>query len=125
MAKIRSRGTLPERQVLRALRALKLRYTTLTDALPGRPDFIVREGNCAVMVHGCFWHQHKGCIDGKMPSTRVDYWVPKLLRNQQRDSRVKRQLRRAGYSTLTIWECEAANPDRLAKRLRPLAQKAR
>jgi G:T-mismatch repair DNA endonuclease (very short patch repair protein) len=56
-------------------------------------------------VKGCFWHSHS-CTNGRKPSTNVDYWTPKLLRNRKRDSTNERKLLRLGWSVYCLWECK-------------------
>ena len=58
-----------------------------------------------INVSGCFWHMH-GCGACRIPASRRDYWVAKLVRNRQRDRRVRRTLRRLGWSVLVVWECQ-------------------
>ena len=70
-----------------------------------------------VEVRGCFWHQHKGCIDSHMPKSRRDYWIPKLARNVKRDKTNEQKLRKNGWEVLTIWECELRDADRLRARI--------
>ncbi len=59
-----------------------------------------------IEVRGCFWHQHKNCIDSRIPKTRIDYWKPKLTGNVERDVKNVRELRRQGWKVLALWECE-------------------
>jgi DNA mismatch endonuclease (patch repair protein) len=72
---------------------------------------------CVVFVHGCFWHQHR-CADGHVPKSRKAYWLPKLDRNRKRDRLVRSALRKLGWRTLVIWECETRDAVGLAKRLK-------
>ncbi len=46
-----------------------------------------RHAGWAVFVHGCFWHRHPGCRRATTPSTRTDYWLPKLAGNVAREQR--------------------------------------
>jgi DNA mismatch endonuclease (patch repair protein) len=71
-----------------------------------------------IEVHGCFWHQHKGCIDSHIPNTRQSYWRPKLAANCQRDKTNLRRLKRLGWRVLRIWECDVTNAQRLDRRIR-------
>jgi DNA mismatch endonuclease (patch repair protein) len=64
-----------------------------------------------VFVHGCFWHAHQGCARANAPKTRSDYWQAKFARNIARDARQRTALLEAGWRVLTIWECQAADPD--------------
>jgi DNA mismatch endonuclease (patch repair protein) len=71
-------------------------------------------------VHGCFWHRHprRGCPLARLPKTRLDFWLPKLTANRERDIRNDVLLRRAGWRVLVIWECELTSPARVEARLR-------
>ena len=60
------------------------------------------------MVHGCFWHQHPGCRLARAPKSRLEYWLPKLRRNQERDEDAIQALRAQGWDVLVLWECQAA-----------------
>ncbi|EIL96750.1 very short patch repair endonuclease [Rhodanobacter sp. 115] len=105
MSKIRSRDTAPELLVRRALWSAGLRFRLQARALPGRPDIVLRRWNAVVFVHGCFWHRHEGCPLFRLPATRPEFWEPKLLANQRRDTRAIRELSEAGWRVLVVWEC--------------------
>ena len=70
------------------------------------------------MVNGCFWHQHDGCKDGRLPTSNLDYWKPKLARNVERDIEKCAALEDLGWSVYTIWECETKDPKFLVDRLK-------
>ena len=53
-----------------------------------------------------FWHYHKDCIDGRIPSTNTPFWKIKLNKTVQRDKKHKLQLEKSGWQVLTIWECD-------------------
>ena len=118
MRLIRSKDTRPEVLVRRLLAAHGYRYRLHRKDLPGKPDLVFPGRRKVILVHGCFWHQHGGCIDGRAPKSNSDYWRPKLLRNRSRDIRAKRALSRLGWKYLVLWECyiERGGP-RLLKRL--------
>jgi DNA mismatch endonuclease (patch repair protein) len=117
MSRIRSRNTNPEVRVRRMLSALGFRFRLHRRDLPGKPDIVLPKYHIAIFVHGCFWHQHAGCIDCSNPKTNVDYWRPKLLGNLKRDRRNRRALRRCGWNSIVIWECQTRRPEFLRKRL--------
>src|SRR5438552_13878072 len=118
MSSIRSKNTKPEQRVRRALNSLDIPYRLQTSNLPGTPDFIVSEGQIAVLVNGCFWHQHSGCRLARIPKSRPDYWPTKLQNNKMRDQRASRALRYLGWRVITIWECQTFDSTTLAERLR-------
>jgi DNA mismatch endonuclease (patch repair protein) len=52
-----------------------------------------------------------------MPKSNKGYWSPKLLKNQKRDAKHLRTLRKAGWTVLVVWECELRNPSRTKARI--------
>ncbi len=106
MAAIRSKGMKPEMAVRSLAHKLGFRFRLHRRDLPGAPDLVFPSKKKVIFVHGCFWHQHSECREGRMPGTRREYWVPKLQRNMERDARNAELLREAGWQVLTVWECE-------------------
>ena len=118
MRSIRKTDTGPEKVVRRLLRELgAVGYRLHAKDLPGRPDIVRRQRRQAILVHGCFWHQHSGCRLAKRPSARPEYWLPKLARNQERDQASIRALNALGWKTLVVWECELADVQVLRAKL--------
>lgn len=105
MAAIRGKDTKPEMLVRRALHAAGFRYRLHPEGLPGRPDIVLPKYRLAILVHGCFWHKHH-CPAFVWPRTRAKFWREKIEDNVRRDQAAKLALRRAGWRTLTIWECQ-------------------
>lgn len=116
MAAVRSTDTMPERAVRSILHKLGLRFRLHQRALPGTPDIVLMRHKHVIFVHGCFWHSHD-CPRGKIPSTRPEFWVPKLQRNCERDRINAASLRKLGWRVVIVWECELAEPGRLVRRL--------
>jgi DNA mismatch endonuclease (patch repair protein) len=106
MRQVRSINTVPELRVRRALRALRVPVRVQCRNLPGTPDFAIRRSKIAIFVHGCFWHQHACPRGNRRPVSNVAYWKRKLNANQKRDRVVMRSLRRLGWKTLVVWECQ-------------------
>ncbi len=117
MRRIRAKDTAPELQVRRLVHALGYRYRLHDKTLPGTPDLVFRSRGCVIFVHGCFWHLHTNCKQARMPSTRREYWVPKLTRNAERDRAHTRKLRRLGWRVLKLWECELKSVEKLERKL--------
>ena len=69
-------------------------------------------------MHGCFWHQHAGCRKGALPKSKLDYWLPKLRRNRERDGQAYRELRKLGWGVMVVWQCELAEEKALTRKLR-------
>lgn len=117
MSAIRSRGMKPELRVRRTVHAIGYRFRLHRRDLPGKPDLVFTGRLKAIFVHGCFWHQHAGCQDGRMPRSNTSYWWPKLTRNMERDSEHLAQLSTDGWDVLVVWECETVDESRLRSRL--------
>ena len=107
----------PELAVRSMLHGLGYRFRLHVPSLPGRPDLVFASRKKIIDVRGCFWHQHRGCIDGRIPSSRISYWRPKLAGNKQRDQKNFRRLRALGWKVLVIWECETADLPSMRRRL--------
>jgi DNA mismatch endonuclease (patch repair protein) len=118
MRRIRAKDTKPEMVVRRLLHSLGYRYRLHVRDLPGKPDVVFRKLKRAIFVHGCFWHQHGECREGRLPGTRPEYWVPKLARNVERDQRHAQLLGEAGWQVLTLWECQIGDLKALERTLR-------
>lgn len=106
MAAIHSSSTRPELKLRHALWRLGFRYRVNDKKLPGKPDIVFPKHHTAILVHGCFWHGHKGCAYYTVPKTNTDFWVAKVARNQERDQEVWRQLEAKGWEVIIVWECE-------------------
>ncbi|MER9365038.1 DNA mismatch endonuclease Vsr [Mesorhizobium sp. M0518] len=111
MAQFRSKDTKPEVMVRRALHRLGFRFRLHRSDLPGTPDIVLPRHRTIILVHGCFWHQHNGCRDARMPRTRQDYWSAKFQRNSERDVKITAALTALGWRVLVVWECDARKPD--------------
>jgi DNA mismatch endonuclease (patch repair protein) len=117
MAAIRGKNTKPEISVRKFLHARGFRYRLHVKELPGKPDIVFPRKRVVVFVHGCFWHGCPRCRVGQRKvKSNLPYWAEKLARNRERDAAAEAALRSAGWTVLTLWECEA--PDQVAlKRL--------
>lgn len=119
MQRIKSENTLPEIMVRKFLYAMGYRYRIHVASLPGKPDIIFRGRRKAIFINGCFWHTHSdpNCKFAHTPKSRLDYWVPKLKKNIERDAANIKKLHGAGWNVLVIWECEIENLTALSKSL--------
>jgi DNA mismatch endonuclease (patch repair protein) len=116
MRAVRGKNTAPEILVRSMLHRLGYRFRLHRRDLPGTPDLVFPALQCAVLIHGCFWHGHD-CPRGSLPSTNVAFWQTKIVKNKERDVRAKQGLKKSGWRVLAVWECEMKNKDRLQKRL--------
>ena len=99
----RKNGT-TEENLASILRSEKISGWRRHVLLPGRPDFTWRGQRVAVFVDGCFWH---GCpTHYRLPRVNREFWALKIETNRERDKRVTRELRRAGWRVIRFWECQ-------------------
>ena len=117
MARVRNTDTKPEMIVRRLVHQLGYRYRLHVRSLPGIPDLVFRSRRKVVFVHGCFWHRHEGCALNRTPKSRLEFWVPKLAGNSNRDAANLAKLNDLGWDSLVIWECEIGDRDGLARKL--------
>ena len=117
MKSVKQKNTRPEMTVRRLLHAMGYRFRLHKTELPGRPDIVLRRWRTAIFVHGCFWHVH-GCSKGRPPKSNLDYWLPKLALNVKRDQDNSQRLRSLGWNVLVIWQCELADLNSVAARIR-------
>jgi DNA mismatch endonuclease (patch repair protein) len=116
MRSVRSKDTKPEMLIRTYLHRLGFRYRLHSKKLPGSPDLVFKSKKKVIFVHGCFWHQHMDCRHGHAPKSRLDYWLPKLRHNIDRDRNAVEELDRMGWSSLIIWECELDNLREIGER---------
>ena len=109
MSQIKKTNTKPELRLRSYLFKNGFRFRLYNKRLPGNPDIVLPKYKTIIFVNGCFWHAHKNCKYNKMPKSNTTYWVPKILRNVERDCSNKKELKKLGWNVLTIWECEAEN----------------
>ncbi|MBX5463435.1 MAG: DNA mismatch endonuclease Vsr [Steroidobacteraceae bacterium] len=114
MATIRKTNTKPELIVRKLVHRMGHRFRLHRRDLPGTPDLVFPGRKKVIFVHGCFWHRHNCKAGRKKPSKNVEYWLPKLKRNVERDAKCVKELRSAGWQVLVLWECKVRDSERFA-----------
>ena len=117
MSRIKDKNTAPEKAVRSALHKLGYRFRLHRKELPGNPDIVLAKYKTVIFVHGCFWHQHKGCKYAYQPKTRVKFWRDKFQINCERDLRTRRKLKKLNWKSKVVWECQTKNRLKLNCRL--------
>ena len=117
MSNVPQRNTSPERIVRSFLHQLGCRFRLHRRDLPGSPDIVLPKHRIAVFVHGCFWHQHRGCRKARRPTSNTGYWNQKLDENILRDKRQIRELKKLGWQVIVVWQCETQNIKQLSRKL--------
>lgn len=106
MRKIRSNNTKPELVLRNKLWSYGFRSSRKCNNLPGRPDIIHSKYRVAVFVDGEFWHGYKWVQKKNKIKDNRGYWIPKIERNIVRDRKNNRELRKAGWKVIRLWEHE-------------------
>lgn len=115
MSRISGKDTAPEISVRRLLHAMGYRFRLHSKDLPGKPDIVLPRHRKIVLVHGCFWHSHAGCPRAALPTSNEEFWEKKINGNRARDQRVRRDLKKAGWDVLVLWQCQLKNVDALTR----------
>lgn len=106
MSKIRGKNTKPELILRSQLFRHGFRFRIHQKNLPGKPDIVLAKYKTAIFVHGCFWHYHKDCKEGRIPSTNSKFWQEKLLKNIEKDEKHIAELKEMEWKVIVVWECE-------------------
>lgn len=119
MSKVRSANTQLEMAVRRLVHGMGYRYRLHRKDLPGKPDLVFPGRRKVIFVHGCFWHRHgdPACRLARLPKSRLDFWLPKLSANEERDAKVLARLGELGWGVMTIWECQVRDTEALKRRI--------
>jgi len=75
-------------------------------------------------VNGCFWHGHD-CKNGKLPSSNIDFWKNKILKNKLRDNENQAQLALLSWKVIVIWQCEISKIDKKIETFNKLLENIR
>ncbi len=105
MSSIRAKNTKPEILLRKALWKNGLSgYRLHWKKVPGKPDIAYPKKKIAIFVNGCFWHRCPHC-EPSSPKTHKKFWEDKFAKNIERDYRKNQELKNAGWTVITVWEC--------------------
>lgn len=108
MSAIHSKDTDIEVRLRKALWQKGYRYRKNVKTLPGKPDIVFTKYKLAIFCDAEFWHGKDWdtlkakLIKGKNP----EYWVPKIERTRERDTKAEQELRFMGWTVLRFWREE-------------------
>lgn len=117
----RARNTKPELLLRRTLSRQGIKGYRLNWAkATGRPDVAFPGKKIAIFVNGCFWHRCPLCVPS-FPKSHASFWEAKFMRTRERDKRNVSKLMEAGWSVITLWECQLEeNANRAVRRIKEL-----
>lgn len=117
MARIKGKNTKPELYVRSMVHHMGFRFRLHRKELPGKPDIVFVGLKKVILIHGCFWHMH-ACRYGRVkPETNAEFWRNKRESNVMRDRKNVRDLKKAGWDVLIVWECWIRKPPDLERRV--------
>ena len=123
MSRIRGKNTGPEVKLRKLLFAQGVRGYRIHSDLPGKPDIVFPKKKIAVFIDGCFWH--KCPVDFQEPEVRKEFWMKKINSNVERDKRVNKELRNAGWKVIRIWEHQVRKrPQDVVRKIARILEKA-
>ena len=80
------------------------RYRKNNRQLLGAPDISFPSLKIVIFLDSCFWH---ACpIHFIMPKSNIEYWIPKIHRNIERDNEVSNHYLEDKWTLLRFWEHE-------------------
>ena len=104
MSKVRSKDSKIEVDFRKAIWKAGFRYRKNPKGYFGKPDLVLKKYKTVIFIDSCFWH---GCKKHcRIPSTRKEYWIPKIKRNKKRDKEVNRYYKKEGWKVVRVWEHE-------------------
>ena len=102
----KARNTKPEIALRKALVAAGITgYRLHWKKVPGSPDIAFPGLKLAVFVYGCYWHRCERCRL-PLPKSNTSFWSRKFNLNLERDHRKQMELRKIGWESVEVWECE-------------------
>jgi len=102
----KSKDTKPELLVQEQLKKWSIQFDCHARDLPGTPDLVFRNDKIAVLIHGCFWHQHGDCLIARDISKMDSNWTMKFVKSSQYDVNIISELKNLNWKVLVLWECE-------------------
>lgn len=103
MSRIKGKDTSIEIKLRKELTKLGYRYNKNCSDVFGHPDVVFKKYKVAIFCDSEFWHGYNFEENKKRLHKHIDYWIPKIERNIERDKEVNEKLRNEGYSVLRFW----------------------
>lgn len=122
MAQVRSfDNETTEKAFIQILKKNSIKGWRRNSQLFGKPDFVFPSLNVVIFIDGCFWHNCPKHY--RRPSSNVSYWQEKIVRNQRRDRKVNRTLKKKGWTVIRVWEHDIKGGRYLSRKIGILKNK--
>lgn len=106
MSRIKGKDTKIEIKVRQYLFSKGFRFRKNDKRYPGKPDVVLPKYKTVIFVNGCFWHQHPGCAQARLPKSNTEYWRAKMEKNIFNDNAHYAELKKMGWQVITLWGCQ-------------------
>ena len=117
MKRVKSSGTKLEQAMEKLLVEIGVLYVKQPKLL-GHPDFELQGRYVLIFCDSSFWHgRNPDDLSGKNFIKNKELWIEKLKKTQQRDKRINRELKRAGYKVLRFWDDEILKSPETVKKI--------
>lgn len=103
MSRIKGKDTGLERILRKECNALGIRYRKNSKYIFGHPDISMKGYKVAVFCDSEFWHGYNFEENKEKIHSNTSYWIPKIIRNIERDKEVNEHLEKEGYTVLRFW----------------------
>jgi DNA mismatch endonuclease Vsr len=109
MQAVKSKGSVIEKMMAKALWNAGLRYRKNLSSVTGKPDFAFIGAKIAVFCDSEFFHGRNWETKKYEIKSNRDFWFQKIENNIKRDIFVNKQLAADGWIVLRFWESDIKN----------------
>ncbi len=103
MSRIKGKNTGIEMKLRKELYKRGIRYRCNSKYIYGHPDISMKGYKIAIFCDSEFWHGYNFEENKAKIHKHLDYWIPKIERNIERDKEVNKYLLSHGYIVLRFW----------------------
>ena len=103
MSRIKSKDTLIEVLLRKALWHDGIRYRKNYTKMPGSPDIVLTKHRIAIFCDGEFWHGNDWERKKLKIASNREYWIRKIERNIDRDNEINQKLFGNGWTVIRFW----------------------
>ena len=103
MSLIKSKDTVIEVLLRKALWASGIRYRKNYSRLPGKPDIAITKHRIAIFCDGEFWHGKDWEIKKPRLKHNREFWINKIERNMTRDCEIDKALMQMDWTVIRFW----------------------
>ena len=103
MKQVKNKDSKIEKALRKELWSRGLRYQKNVTSIFGKPDLVFKGKKVAVFCDSEFWHGYNWEERKKDFKSHQEFWIPKIVRNMERDKEVTEELQKQGWTVLRFW----------------------